>query len=32
MARLLDIGADGIVTDRPRRLLGVLDRRGAGPG
>lgn len=29
MERLLDIGVDGIMTDRPDRLRAVLDRRGA---
>lgn len=32
MNRLLDAGVDGIVTDRPDVLLGVLHRRGPRPG
>jgi glycerophosphoryl diester phosphodiesterase len=29
MGRLLDLGVDGLMTDRPRVLRGVLERRGA---
>ena len=29
MERLCDLGIDGIITDRPTALAGVLDRRGA---
>ena len=29
MDRLCDLGVDGIITDRPTALVGVLDRRGA---
>jgi glycerophosphoryl diester phosphodiesterase len=32
MDRLLDLGVDGLMTDRPRVLLDVLDRRGHGAG
>ena len=32
MERLLDLGVDGIVTDRPEVLRGVLVRRGQWPG
>jgi glycerophosphoryl diester phosphodiesterase len=28
MARLLDLGVDGIMTDRPTVLRAVLERRG----
>lgn len=31
MERLLDMGVDGIMTDRPDRLRGVLERRGHWP-
>ena len=31
MHRLLDLGVDGIMTDRPAELLGVLRERGAWP-
>ena len=33
MTRLLDLGVDGIITDRPDILRGVMERRGnGGPG
>jgi glycerophosphoryl diester phosphodiesterase len=32
MARLLDVGVDGIMTDRPTRLKAVLEQRGAWGG
>ena len=32
MERLVDLGVDGIMTDRPSVLTGVLRQKGAGPG
>jgi glycerophosphoryl diester phosphodiesterase len=32
MRRVLDLGVDGVMTDRPRLLLEVLRARGLGPG
>ena len=32
MARLVDLGVDGIITDLPTTLVGLLDARGVGVG
>ena len=32
MERLCGLGVDGIITDRPTALVGVLERLGAWPG